>query len=85
MPEFKDEVIEIVPVDLDCRPIVEKLAAQYPSIYWELIDPENGWRSDCRRMYRNNRLIDAIKLWRAKTGDDLRTSKEAVERMCKGL
>jgi ribosomal protein L7/L12 len=39
------------------------------------------WEAECLRLLNSNQLINAIKLYRSKTGCDLREAQYAVERM----
>lgn len=66
---------------------VRMIARRRPgAVVYAVDEPEKRERRDttelerkCRAIYQSGRKIDAIKLWRAETGDGLKEAKEAVE------
>lgn len=75
------EAIEII-ADLsidDARKIALEAAKRHPKLVVQTVRGAGGWLSDVDASLRNDKKIQAIKIWRANTHLGLKEAKDAVE------
>jgi ribosomal protein L7/L12 len=67
----------------DFRGILFRIAAKHPKAVVDACAPlqqqEPTWVEECRHMMRADLKINAIKHWRAHSGDGLKEAKDACE------
>lgn len=72
------QVIERLMTGPDFRSIGIRLAKRYPEIFVELTSEKEAWRDEFETLIRENKKVEAVKLYRSKMGCGL---KEAVDVM----
>lgn len=68
-----------------CVEIAKNNPKKLVDAYTEVYESENKWMKDVKNLIKEQRNIQAIKLYREKTGTDLRTAKEAVDDIAKSM
>jgi ribosomal protein L7/L12 len=79
---FKD-VIGVLTVEQDWKGLVVEIAKNHPAAVVNaaeaLAEIDEPWKAEARSLFANGYKVDAIKLWRLKTGLGLKEAKAAVE------
>jgi len=77
------KVIDVLNIEQDWKSVVFKIAKEHPKSVFMACDLKESqdWWKDVKQLIINDRFIDAVKLYRSKTGLSLKESKYACDQI----